>query len=147
MAYLQSIGTQTAIFLRTVGFAFLLGAAYDLLRFVRMLTRSRRIAAWDVGFGAFAGVAAFLFALTQNGGKVRVHLLAAMGVGFGVWYFFASKPVRAATDAALRAVRSAVSAVRRPIAYLALRFAQKRNNLCFFLKKTVKKLQKNEKSS
>ncbi len=147
MEYLQSIGTQTAVFLRTVGFAFLLGAVYDLLRFVRMLTRSRRIVVWDVGFGAFAGVAAFLFALTQNGGKVRVHLLAAMGVGFCVWYFFAAGPVRAAADGVLRAVRRASSAVRRPVAYLALWVSERRNKLWLSLKKTVKKLQKNEKNS
>ncbi len=143
MEYLQSIGAQSAIFLRTVGFGFLLGAVYDLLRLVRLETHSRRIVFWDVGFGAFAGVAAFLFALTQEGGKVRVYLLAALGAGFGVWYFCAAGPVRAAAQAILRAVRRAAAFARRPLAYLAPRLRKMRNSLCLSAKKTLKKLQKN----
>ena len=147
MAYLQSIRAQAAIFLATIGFGFLLGAAYDLLRLVRLLTNARRIAVWDVGYGALAGAATFLFMLTQNGGKVRVFLLAALGVGFAVWYFFAGVPIRKATDDVLRAGRRAAACVRRPFAYLAQQLRKKRNNLCSALKKTVKKLQKNRKSS
>ena len=147
MEYLQSIGAQTVIFFRTAGFGFLLGSAYDLSRFVRLLTSSRRIAVWDICFGAFAGVAAFLFALTQTGGKIRVFFLAALGIGFAVWYVCVGTPLRTVTDAVLRVGRRTASVVRRPFALLAERLADRRNRLCKSVKKSVKKLQKKRKSS
>ena len=147
MEYLQSIGAQTGVFLRTVGFGFLLGAAYDLLRILRLLTGARRITAWDVGFGAFAGTAAFLYALTQNGGKVRVYLFAAIGVGAAVWYSTAGKPIRSATDAVLRAGRRAASFVRRPFVLISARFVRTREHLSASAKKAIKSCKKNRKPS
>ncbi len=147
MDYLQSIGAQTAIFLKTVGFGFLLGAGYDLLRLVRMLLRARRIAIWDICFGAFSGAATFLFALTQNGGKVRVFFLLAVGVGIAVWYCTAGVPFRAATDRILHAGRRAAACVRRPVARFSIRFENMRGCLCAFGKKVLKSCKKNRKSS
>lgn len=145
MAYLQSIRAQTAIFLETVGFGFLLGAVYDLLRLVRLLTGSRRIAAWDVGFGALAGVLTFLFALTQNGGKVRVYLLAAIGAGFCIWYFCAGAPIRAATNAILRAGRRAGAWLRRPFDRLSARLCVTREKVGASFEKVRKKVLKKSK--
>lgn len=147
MEYLQSIRSQTTAFLGTVGFGFLLGASYDLCRLVRLLTGSRRIAVWDIVFGAVSGAATFLFALTQDGGKVRVYLLAAIGVGFAVWYFFAGRPVRSVTDRMLRMLRRAVPIARRPFARVYAHLAQFPEKLRAHGKKVVKKLQKNRKSS
>ena len=147
MEYLQSIRAQTAAFLGTVGFGFLLGAAYDLLRFVRLLTRSRRIAVWDVGFGAFAGAALFLFSLTCCGGKVRVHLLAAACVGFAVWYFFAGVPLRAASDGAVRALHRAAACVRRAFSRVEKYAERLRERLRPIPEKVKKSCKKNRKPS
>ncbi len=147
MAYLQSIRAQTVVFFWTVGFGFLLGAAYDILRFVRLLTDARRFAAWDVGFGAASGAAAFLFLLTQNGGKVRVYLLAAIALGFFAWYCGFGRQLRAATDSLLRGVRRAAERIRRPFTRLAARIGKGRERLCRHVKKAIKSRKKNRKPS
>ena len=147
MDYLQSIRAQAAVFLGAVGFGFLLGAAYDLCRFVRLLTRSRRIAVWDIAFGAAAGAATFLFALTQDGGKVRVYLLAAIGAGFAAWYFFAGRPIRSAADRILRVLRSALAVARRPFERLSDLCARACASLREYAKKSVQKAQKMRKPS
>ena len=147
MDYLQSIRSQAAVFLQTVGFGFLLGAAYDVCRLARLLIRSRRIAVWDIAFGAVSSAAAFLFALTQEGGKVRSYLLAAIGVGFAAWYFCAGVPIRSATDGILRFLRRAAKAARRPFDRLSARLEKTRKTLCAFGKKVIKSCKKNRKPS
>ena len=147
MDYLQSIRSQAAVFLETVGFGFLLGAAYDLCRLVRLLTGSRRIAAWDIAFGAVSSAAAFLFALTQDGGKVRAYLLAAIGIGFAVWFFCAGVPIRSATDRILRFLRHATQVVRRPFDRLSEQLEKTCDRLRRHAKKVIKSCKKNRKPS
>ena len=147
MDYLQSIRSQTLVFVQTVGFGFLLGALYDLCRLVRLLTGSRRIAVWDVAFGAVSAAAAFLFALTQDGGKVRTYLLAAIGAGFAAWYFCAGVPIRSATGRVLRAVRRAARVVRIPFDRLSVRLGKLCVRVRAFAEKAAKRCKKNQKSS
>ncbi len=147
MDYLQTIRSQAAVFLETVGFGFLLGGAYDLCRLVRLLTRSRRIAVWDIAFGAVSSAAAFLFALTQDGGRVRSYVLAAIGIGFAAWYFCAGGPIRSATDGILRFLRRAAAAVRRPFDRLSAQLERTCRNLRSLGKKRIKSCKKNRKPS
>jgi hypothetical protein len=147
MDYLQSIHSQAAVFLKTVGFGFLLGGAYDLCRLVRLLTRSRRIAVWDIAFGAVSSAAAFLFALTQDGGRVRSYVLAAIGTGFAAWYFCAGVPIRSATDGILRSLHRAAAAARRPFDRLSAQLEKARGLLRRFAKKRIKSCKKNRKPS
>lgn len=112
MVYLQPMHEQLAVFCRMAGFGFLLGVAYDLTRWLRHALARRSALPWDVGFSAFAAPATFLFSLTQNGGRLRLHLLLALALGMGVWLFFAGVPFRRAGDRLLRRTRRACARIR-----------------------------------
>ena len=72
-----SLSAQAAYFLRSLALGLVLGAAYDLLRALRMLLRMRRFAVnvSDVLFFTLCGVATSLFALPFNKGEVRVFVI------------------------------------------------------------------------
>ena len=138
MAYLQSLQGQLVVFCRTVGFGFLLGAAYELLHFLRRLLR-RRALPWDVGFALPAAVWFFLYALTQNGGRLRVHLLLALATGFAVCLFCVHTPCRRASEVLLRRMQRVHALVRSVNTRMDAAGAKMRRPVRKALKKTVKK--------
>lgn len=139
MAYLQSLQGQLVVFCRTVGFGFLLGAAYELLHFVRRLLHSRALP-WDVGFAVPSAVWFFLYTLSQNGGRLRVHLLLALATGFAVCLFCVHAPCRRASEFLLRRVQR-MRAMRRAVnARMDAAGVKMRRPVQKVLKKTVKKI-------
>ena len=148
MAYLQSTGSQILLCLRGIGFGFLLGIGYELLRFVRMASRAGRSAVlWDVGFGAASAAAVFLFDLLYDDGRLRVYVMAAQCVGFWLWYAFAAPSVRPAERRLLAALRSICACVRVPIARLERRWTLRAAKCREMWKKSRKNTKKNEKPS
>ena len=140
MPYLQSMHEQTAVFFKTVGFGFLLGVGYDLLRFVRLLaSKNRSFLPWDIASGALAAVLTFLYSLTQNGGRVRLHLLAAQAIGFFAWYFLAGTAVHRAEDAVLRAARRGGAHLTRRAERISAEMVRKWEKGKIRLKKVLKK--------
>ena len=140
MEYLQSIGSQITLFWRSVGFGFLLGVGYDLLRFVRlMIGGRRRLAFWDVLFGAAAGLCTFIYDLIYADGTLRVFVLLAQCAGFAVWYALAAAAVRRRLDRLPRAIRRCGACLCRPLARAERFLRRKQADGGRKVRKTVKK--------
>ena len=139
MTYLQSLQGQLVVFCRTVGFGFLLGGAYELLHFLRRLLRSRTALPWDIGFAVPSGVWFFLFALTQNGGKLRVHLLLALVLGMGICVLCTDAPCRRAAELLLCRTQRCRARLRALDRRLDEAGAKIRSPMQKKLKKVVKK--------
>ena len=79
-----TLSDQTAYFLWSLALGLTLGAAYDLVRAVRMLTRAGNIhvIVSDILFFTVCGVITSLFALPFNKGDVRAFIVFGEGVGF-----------------------------------------------------------------
>ena len=79
-----SLSAQAAYFLRSLALGLVMGAAYDILRAVRMLFRMRRLGVniSDILFFTLCGIVTSLFALPFNKGEVRVFVIAAEAAAF-----------------------------------------------------------------
>ena len=72
-----SLADQTSYFLWSLVLGLVLGALYDIVRAVRMLTKARgaRVIISDVLFFTVCGVITSLFALPFNKGDVRAFII------------------------------------------------------------------------
>lgn len=79
-----SLSDQTAYFLWSLVLGLAVGAAYDLVRAVRMLTGSggARVILSDILFFVLCGVVTSLFALPFNKGSVRGFIVFGEVIGF-----------------------------------------------------------------
>lgn len=79
-----SLADQTSYFLWSLVLGIVLGALYDIVRAVRMLTKARgaRVIISDVLFFTVCGVITSLFALPFNKGDVRAFIIFGEAVGF-----------------------------------------------------------------
>ena len=148
MDYLQSTYSQILLLLRCVGFGALLAAAYEVLRFLRLLFCPRRSAfVWDVSFGALAGTSAFLFDLLYCDGEIRAFVLLAQCAGFLIWYVLSAAALRRRTDCFPAVLRRAAARFALPLMRaerLASAWADAGRKKCGNF---LKKLQKNINSS
>ena len=82
-----SLSDQTVYFLASIALGAVFGAAYDLVRGVRLLVRAGRIHIFisDILFCIICGVITSLFALPFNKGSVRAFVLFGEFVGFLGW--------------------------------------------------------------
>ncbi len=82
-----SLSAQAAYFLWSLALGLVLGAAYDLMRAVRMLFKARQIAVTfsDILFFALCGFVTSLFALPFNKGGVRVFVIVGEAAAFLVY--------------------------------------------------------------
>ncbi|MBQ7541092.1 MAG: spore cortex biosynthesis protein YabQ [Clostridia bacterium] len=148
MEYLTSMHAQAAVFLKTVGFGFLWGIGYDLLRLLRRITVPDRSAApWDIAFGAASAYITFLYGLTQNGGRVRVHLLAAQCLGFLVWTTAAGVPFRRTVSRSLRRFDRLRGRLSVRTARIAAAWSSKTQNMKERFKQEIKKVVKRSKKN
>lgn len=79
-----SLSGQAAYFLWSIVLGLVLGAIYDIVRAVRMLTKARQTAViiTDILFFTVCGVLTSLFALPFNKGSVRAFIIFGEAVGF-----------------------------------------------------------------
>ena len=79
-----SLADQTSYFLWSLALGLALGALYDIVRAVRMLTKARgvRVIISDILFFTVCGVITSLFALPFNKGDVRAFIIFGEAVGF-----------------------------------------------------------------
>lgn len=86
--YISSSARQTYVFLLCIGFGFLLGMVYHLIRFVRKsLFRSKKaIFVQDILFCVVSTFATFCFLLCCNDGEIRLFAFGGLGLGLFVYY-------------------------------------------------------------
>ena len=79
-----SLSGQTTYFLWSIVLGLALGALYDIVRAVRMLTKARQTAViiTDILFFTICGALTSLFALPFNKGSVRGFIIFGEAVGF-----------------------------------------------------------------
>ncbi|MBQ3951742.1 MAG: hypothetical protein IIT41_03945 [Oscillospiraceae bacterium] len=86
------IGFQAAEALWSAALGALLGALYDIFRAVRRRRPSAALSfILDAAFWLIAGICLFLISFAVGGGKMRVFMTLAAGIG-AVLYFFALSP-------------------------------------------------------
>lgn len=84
-----SLAVQTVNFLFSLGFGFLSGFLYDVLRIIRLCISSKKIAIviFDLIYCILFCFLFFIFLLSVNEGQFRFYLLLGTGCGFSVYYF------------------------------------------------------------
>ncbi len=87
--YLPTLKEQTYAFLMCIGFGFLLGFFYDILRFIRksFLNFKRSLIIQDILFCVISTFLTYCFLLCVNNGEVRVYTLTGLSLGFIIYYF------------------------------------------------------------
>ncbi len=87
--YSLSLADQTKGFLLSLGFGFLMGILYDLVRIVRIsISKSKKlILIFDLLYCIFLGFCSYIFFLVVNEGDIRGFLLLGEGIGFAIYYF------------------------------------------------------------
>ncbi len=80
---------QLNIFIVALGFGFLLGILYDLLRALRIaFTKSHgAIIAFDIIYFLLFGFLTILFIIALNKGEVRFYIIAGQVIGWLFYYF------------------------------------------------------------
>lgn len=87
--YGLSLTQQAQGFLLSLGFGFLMGVLYDLLRLIRIsISKSKAVTIiMDILYCIALCFCFFLFCLTVNQGEIRLYLLSGTLSGFCVYYF------------------------------------------------------------
>ncbi|MCL2531670.1 MAG: spore cortex biosynthesis protein YabQ [Oscillospiraceae bacterium] len=89
MIYLLNLGDQTRLFFASLGFGFVLGLLYELLRFVRHLLRPQAswgyLLAQDLLYTAGCTVLAFYFFLGIGDGLLRGYIIVGMLLGWALY--------------------------------------------------------------
>ena len=98
--YSLSLADQTKGFLLSLGFGFLMGILYDLVRIVRIsISKSKKlILIFDLLYCIFLGFCSYIFFLVVNEGDIRGFLLLGEGIGFAIYYFSLGIVVFAASE-------------------------------------------------
>ena len=87
--YIDNISSQVQIFLYSVGFGFIIGLLYDILRIIRVLVikNSKAISVQDIAYFLLCAILTFIFLLVVNNGRFRFNTLVALVTGFFAYYF------------------------------------------------------------
>lgn len=130
--YIQGMAQQTQVFMLSTGFGFLLGAVYDVIRFIRKIISpgSTATVIQDIIFFIICTFSVFAFLLCVDDGRFRLYPYLGMAAGFFIWYFTLGIPVKLAFDSSSGFIRRFSGAIFRKI----------RN----FFRKTIKIFQKNK---
>ena len=140
---------QVMLFFLSVGFGFLLGIFYDILRVIRLLVSrgTTAVIVFDIIFALSCALFTYIFLLTVNKGSVRAYMILGEFLGGFFYYVSFGSAVIRITDRLVRLIRRAVSRFftfifspfRRLIAFFKRKLTQYRN----FLRKKEKKHKKN----
>lgn len=121
--YIQGMAQQTQVFMLSVGFGFLLGLVYEIVRFVRAVFSHSRTAViiQDILFSIICTLLSFFFLLCIDDGKLRMYPYLGMIMGFAIWYFTLGIPV----SAILKRLSAFLNGILKSFAVLAKRILKK----------------------
>ncbi len=114
---------QTQVFMLSVGFGFLLGLIYEIVRFVMAVFSHSRTAViiQDILFSIICTLLSFFFLLCIDDGKLRMYPYLGMIMGFAIWYFTLGIPV----SAILKRLSAFLNGILKSFAVLAKRIFKK----------------------
>ncbi|MBQ8783357.1 MAG: spore cortex biosynthesis protein YabQ [Clostridia bacterium] len=86
--YIPTPAHQTYVFLMCIGFGFLLGIFYHLVRFIRktFLPFKSAVLIQDILYCVISTFAVFCFLLCCNDGEIRLFVFGGFGAGLLVYY-------------------------------------------------------------
>lgn len=88
MEYIQALSEQLKVFLLGIGLGFLLGAAYDFLKILRVCISFRGFTViCDLLYSLSVTMATFCFVLAFSGGEIRFYIFLAEILGWLIWFF------------------------------------------------------------
>ena len=117
MSYAVTLSQQLSAIAAFLGVGFLLGAAYELLRFLRRLFLGERASAvrvQDVSFCALAFFALFFSFLSFSGGVFRLHLLLFALAGFLSFRLTLGRLLRCVLDSLFQKTLRLAKAILHP---------------------------------
>lgn len=86
--YIPTPTHQTYVFLMCIGFGFLLGILYHVVRFIRktFLPFKRAVLILDIIYCIVSTFLAFCFLLCCNDGELRFFIFCGFGLGLSIYY-------------------------------------------------------------
>lgn len=117
--YSLSLAEQTKGFLLSLGFGFLMGILYDLVRIVRISISKRKTAiiVFDLIYCVFLGFCSYIFFLVVNEGDIRAFLLLGEGIGFAIYYFSLGVAVFTASEKIVNTTKKIILKVLKIILF------------------------------
>lgn len=110
MNYIETISWQSALFLKTCGFGFLLGMLFEVFRMFRIIfTNGKYTVFWDVLYMCVASVTTFLFLLINGNGTLRVYVVLGLVLGWIVFYVTVGKGIKKIFDRLIICFRTVIS--------------------------------------
>lgn len=88
MSYIVGLREQTLNFIMSLGFGFLIGVLYDIVRAVRMMVGSGKKAymVFDIIYAVFAAIMTFVFTLVITNGSIMGYVIFGEILGFFIYY-------------------------------------------------------------
>ena len=142
--YSLSLAQQTKSFLLSLGFGFIMGIFYDLLRILRVsISKNKKvILAFDLIYCVLLGFSSYLFFLVVNEGDIRTFLVLGEIAGFSVYYFSLGVFVFAASEKIIDVIKRIALKILKIIFFPFCWIFKK---VKILLRKLLKKCQKNGK--
>ncbi len=144
--YGDSLNLQYENLLVSLGAGFIFGAAYDIVRFLRITAAKRKffLVLLDTVFPVFVGIATYLVSLGINYGIVRFYIAAGELLGFVIYNLTVSKYLFSFIMNVYFSVRNktkrVLSLILKPLNLIDSKLGQKTDDVGIKLKKRFKKL-------
>ncbi len=105
--YIPTPAHQTYVFLLCIGFGFLLGIFYHVIRFIRILLfkSKKAIYAQDVIYCVISSFFIFIFLLCLNDGEIRLFVLSGFAFGLIIYLFTSGVLIKRISDLLLYKIR------------------------------------------
>lgn len=88
MEYIVGLSGQTVNFLLSLGFGFLTGVLYDVIRTIRLVfgDGKKSVMVFDILYAVFVGFMTFIFALIITNGSIMAYVIIGELIGFFIYY-------------------------------------------------------------
>lgn len=136
MEYIQALSEQLKVFLLGIGLGFLLGAAYDFFKILRVCISFRGITViCDLLYSLLVTTATFCFVLAFSGGEIRFYIFLAEILGWLIWFFTFS----ALTGRIAQKIKSVFALISVPFRLVKAKIKVLFNKIKELIKKAGKK--------
>lgn len=141
MEYIQGIPSQTALFLLSIGFGFLLGLLYDVFRTLRLALSDAKgfVFAMDFIYFAACGILSFFFLLVKDEGRLRIYTLSGEALGWMIYYFSLGAVVMRFSDTLVRLLKRVTLVLIMPIKFFFRKIKNLIAKTALILPKRIKK--------
>ena len=147
MNYIQGLADQTEIFLYALGFGFLLGILYNLVKALRMINPGAKgfVFFLDMLYFVVCTFLVFCFVMVTDSGNLRIYVVFGIALGWTVCYFSFGMIFSKAVGTIIGFIRAVFAAVFRWSDRLILSKLRKKRKNEDFCKKNARKINKKAK--